>query len=1041
MVCRWSGKKLTQTTGTPDYQATKNKDMSIPKFALNNFQLTLTVFTVFLALGLAAFLTMPQREDPSLKIANIIVVAVYPGANPADIESQVVDPLEESINELDDIKEIQTTIRDGVSVTEIEFNFGVDPDEKYDEVQRQVNNERGELPDGLFQLDVRKVSTNTVNIMQLALVSDKASYSALKREAEKIKRTIEGVEGVRKVEIEAYPEQEVRIALDPVKMTQMNISLDAIERAIQSNNANIPGGALKVSNKLFNIKTSGAYDDLTQIKNTVVGSYQGKIVYLHNVGEVFFDYEDERWMARYNRRRSIYVNVQQKDGYNIFSVTDPIKEDLAAMKLADDIDVAYVFDQSKGVEKRVDGFLGNLLQGIILVGVIIFLSLGVRSASLVMMAIPLSILMGLWAVDGFGFALQQMSIAGLVVALGLLVDNSIAIIENIERFLGLGYSKTEAAVSGAEQLIAPITSATLTTILAFIPIIAMPETTGAFIRALPVTVVVTLTASLLIAISLTPLMASWILKEKKVRKIQKAPWLFRRLKWVVEGPYRKTLSWVLSHRILFVSMAVLSLLGALALFPLVGVSFFPKAEKPQFRVTATLPNGSNLEAVDEVMEYVEGVLADHEAVDYYVANVGHGNPRIYYNVQSANYSNTYGEAFVVLKEYDVDEFYKTLEELRAGFNTYTRARIDVREFVQGPPSEAPVAIKIFGRDLDKLQNYALQVEEIVSRTPGALNVENPLRTNSTDLRFHINRDKAMMLGVPIFQIDKTIRGYINGSTIGTYRDKDAEDYNIVMRYHFEDQFKLEDFDKITVASATGQFIPLRQLATLSFDEAPSRITHLDKERTATILADIDKEHTLDEVVNAITREMDRLNWEEGFSYTFKGDLETRNSSFGGMGIASAIALLLIFGVLIIQFKSFSQPLIIFSALPMAVIGSILALLITGISFSFTAFIGLTSLIGIAINNSIVLVDFANKRLEQGASVMEAAQQGGEVRFIPIVLTTLTTILGLLPLTLTGGSLWAPMGWTIIGGLLTSTTFVLLLVPVLYQLFTREKQPS
>ncbi|MCB0551566.1 MAG: efflux RND transporter permease subunit, partial [Phaeodactylibacter sp.] len=243
--------------------------------------------------------------------------------------------------------------------------------------------------------------------------------------------------------------------------------------------------------------------------------------------------------------------------------------------------------------------------------------------------------------------------------------------------------------------------------------------------------------------------------------------------------------------------------------------------------------------------------------------------------------------------------------------------------------------------------------------------------------------------------------------------------------------------KISVQSVSGRFIPLKHLTNVEFAEAPSRITHLNSERTATILADLKKGYTLDEVVNGIDLQLQQMDWEDGYSYVYKGDLESRNESFGGMGIASLMALLLILGVLVIQFRSFSQPLIIFSALPLAIIGSILALLATGINFSFTAFIGLTSLIGIAINNSIVLVDFANEMRREGASVLEAAQQAGEVRFIPIVMTTLTTILGLLPLTLMGGSLWAPMGWTIIGGLLTSTTFVLLLVPILYILFTKE----
>jgi multidrug efflux pump subunit AcrB len=1011
--------------------------MNIPKLSIHNYQFTLTAFVFLVTMGLASFLSMPQREDPALDIANIIVVAVYPGANPEDIETQVVDPIEEAIHELDDIKEMQTTIRDGVSITEVEFIFGVDSDEKYDEVQRQVNGIRNELPANLYQLDVTKVSTNTVAIFQLALVSENADYGLLKSEAERVKKMIERVEGVRKVEIEAYPEKEVRIALDPVKMTERGIALGDVENAVRSNNANIPGGAVKVSNKLFNIKTSGSYGDLGQIRSTVVGSVQEKIIYLRDIADVYFDFEEERWTARFNGEKSIYVNVQQKDGGNIFDVANPIKEKLSRLELADDIRVEYVFDQSLGVKERVSGFLNNLLQGIVLVGVIILLALGYRSSGIVMMAIPFSIMIGLWAVDQFGFALQQMSIAGLVVALGLLVDNSIAIIENIERFLSMGYSRREAAIRGTQQLVAPIVSATLTTILAFIPIIMMPDTTGAFIKALPVTVVATLTASLLIAITLTPLIASWVLKEGKMGEERKHTFVFNQMQNFVAGPYRRTLDWAMKHRYLTLGLAGGAFVGAMALFPLVGVSFFPKAEKPQFRITVSLPNGSNLDATDEAVRYVESVLDKREEVAYYAANVGHGNPRIYYNVISTNYSNSFGEVFVTLKEYDVDDFYRVLEELRTEFKDYSEARIDVREFVQGPPTEAPIAIKINGNDLEQLQAYAREVENIVQRTEGAINVDNPIRNNSTDLHIQINRDKAMMLGVPVHVVDQSIRSFVNGATVGQYKDRDAEEYNIVMRYAYDDRFQVEDFKKISVPAVTGRFIPLTHLAGIEFAEAPSRITHLEKERTATILADLETGYNLDDVIVPLREQLDQVEWADGYSYVFKGDLESRNESFGGMGIASVMALLLIFGVLIIQFKSFTQPLIIFTALPLAIIGSILALLATGIAFSFTAFIGLTSLIGIAINNSIVLVDFANRMRDEGASVAEAASLAGEVRFVPIVMTTLTTILGLLPLTLNGGSLWSPMGWTIIGGLLTSTMFVLLVVPILYQLFTRE----
>ena len=1011
--------------------------MNIPAFSIKNYQLTLTAFLLLLLAGISSFLSMPQQEDPALDIPNIVVIAVYPGANPKDIESQVVEPIEEAIKELDDLKELRTTVRDGAAVTEVEFEFGVDADDKFDEVQRQLNQLGDVLPPDLYSLEARQINTNTVNIFQIALYSDEGNYQQMYKEAEEVKSLLKDLPGVRKVELEAYPEQEVRIALDPVKMTQTNLSIDQIERAIAGSNANIPGGAIKVSNKLFALKTSGAYENLEQIRQTVVGVYQDKLVYLKDVAHVDFTYEDQRWTARYNGHQAMYINVTQKKDVNIFSVSEPVKAILSAHRLPGDLQLAYVFDQSQGVATRVNGFVNNLGQGIVLVGIIIFLLLGIRSASLVMLAIPLSIMMGLLVVDGLDYALQQMSIAGLIVALGLLVDNSIAITENIERFLGKGMTPTDAAITGTQQLVAPIFSATLTTVLAFVPIVLMPDATGAFIKALPITVIATLSASFLVAITLTPFLASKLLKPKPAGA--RNSWLFEKMMVFVQGPYTRLLYWVNSHKALTLSLAGLTFIGALALFPLVGVSFFPKAEKPQLRITVSLPKGSNLDATDQAVTYVEEVLREYDEVAYYAANVGHGNPRIYYNIAPTNYSNTFGEVFVVLKDYDVDAFYALLDDLRARFQTYTGARIDVREFVQGPPSKAPVEIQITGNDLDQLQAYARQVERIVSRTPGAVNVSNPLRENSTDLHFHINRDKAMLLGVPLFTVDKTIRSFVNGNNIGIYRDSDGEDYNIVLRYAAGENFQLSDFDRLSVPTMTGKFLPLRQVTNIAFEEAPSQIEHYGNERVTTILADLENGANLDEVIGSIDEQLQDLDWQKGYQYSYLGDLANRNDSFGGMGLASLLAILLIFGVLIIQFRSFTQPLIILTALPLAIIGSILALLFTGISFSFTAFIGLTSLIGIAINNSIVLVDYANSVLDEGGTIAEAALQAGQVRFIPIVATTLTTILGLLPLTLNGGSLWAPMGWTIIGGLLTSTTLVLLVVPVLYQLFTRENR--
>ncbi|MEL6926239.1 MAG: efflux RND transporter permease subunit, partial [Bacteroidota bacterium] len=425
-------------------------------------------------------------------------------------------------------------------------------------------------------------------------------------------------------------------------------------------------------------------------------------------------------------------------------------------------------------------------------------------------------------------------------------------------------------------------------------------------------VIATLAASLLIAVTLTPFLASILLKERSVAPAaqqstaptQKGTFVFRQMQRFVEGPYRRIINLALRNRTLTLVFAVASFVGAMMLFPYVGVSFFPKAEKPQFRITINLPKGSNIDATNEAVRYVESVLEKRDEVAYYASNVGHGNPRIYYNIFPANFASTTGEVLVILKQYEVDAFYRLLDELRVEFSSYTRARINVREFVQGPPSEAPIALKIYGENLDKLEAYAKRVEDILQNNPGAINVDNALATRNTDLYFKVNRDKAMMLGVPTFAVDKTIRTFVNGSTVATFRDQNAEEYNMVMRYDFEDQFELEDFEQVQVQSLNGHFIPLRQLASMEFAEAPSTISHLNTDRVATLLADVAVGRTLDEVAAEVTDELEKIDWEEGYSYQFKGELQNREESFGGLGVASIIALILILGVLIIQFKSF-----------------------------------------------------------------------------------------------------------------------------------------
>ncbi len=1008
--------------------------MRLPKLALDNHQFTSVLIILLVLFGLVSFVTMPRSEDPMVTPAGSSIIVVYPGATPADMEELIVDPIEEVINELDDIKKLTSTAKDGLALIGVEFLTGSDPDDKYSDVVQKVNSIRNTFPDDILSLEISKWTISDVQILQIALHSPTADYALLEYEADILKQQFEKTAGVQKVKTWAYPEQEVRISIDLLRMAQFNLSLGQVIQAIQSTNQNIPGGSIDIGSKKFNIQTSGSYQTLADIENTIIHASGGKLLYLRDIADVSMDYETLSYHARFRNERSVFVTVSQKPGTNIFDVVDQLKAKIDRFKasLPPEIALGYAFDQSESVSTRITSFFMNLLQGLILVGLVVLAAVGIRAAFIVIMVIPVSILIAIGFIDLSGFGLQQMTISGMVIALGLLVDNAIVVIENISRFMRQGLRAEEAAVKGTEQIGWAIVSSTATTVLAFVPMIMMKNVTGDFIRSMPATVVYTLSASLLVALVLTPYLASKYLhigRESAVNRLQ------RMLNRFITVNYKNTLSYALARPKRIIAIALTAFVVSLGLFPLIGISFFPKAEKPQFIINIDTPEGTSLDQTDAIARQVENALADHPEIRHYATNIGHGNPRIYYNVIPKNETSTHAQLFVEINKYEPETFKLLVNELRERFGRFPGVKIEIKEFEQGPPVEAPVAIRIIGEDLNALRDLSLRVEQIFDQTPGAININNPLTTTKNDLQVRINRDKAAMLGVPLVEIDRTIRASIAGLSVSKYRDEKGKEYDIVVQLPVSGKTDLKDLDRVYVASVSGAQIPLMQLAALEFKASPLVINHYNLERSVTITADVERGYSVNAVTGAITGKLDQLDWSRGYRYDVGGEQESREESFGGMSQAVLVALIGIFGVLVLQFRSYRQPLIVFSAIPLAVIGSILALLITNNTFSFTAFIGLTSLVGIVINNSIILVDYTNQLRTRGQKVDPALLEAGQTRFTPIILTTATTVGGLLPLTLAGGTLWAPMGWTIIGGLIVSTILTLILVPVLYKIYS------
>jgi multidrug efflux pump subunit AcrB len=1011
--------------------------MRIAEFSVKNRQFTIVAFVALMAMGISSIIAIPKTEDPTFPFPNYTVIAVYPGAGPTDLEQLVVDPIEKRVRSLDEIKKVKTWINDGVAVVNVEFEFSVDAEKKYDEVVREVNALRPSLPQDLARLEVKRASASDVNIVQVGLVSESATYADLDRQARDLRDELEKVRGIKRSQVWAYPRREVRVAIDLGRLAALKLPLGQVLAAIGGESANIPGGGVDAGARKFNVKTSGSLRSLDEVKETVVGGANGATVKVADIAEVTWAYEEQASKARFDGKRAVWVTAAMLDNQNIITVRDKVWEKLDAFekRLPADVKLARAFDQSKNVRARLTRLAEDFGIAILLV-LITLLPLGFRASAIVMVSIPLSLAIGMTLLKGSGYTINQISIVGFVIALGLLVDDSIVVVENVARFLRQGYSRVEASIQATQQIFVAVLGTTATLIFAFVPLLMLPGGPGKFIRGLPVAVVFTILASLVVSLTIIPFLASFVLKEEKD---EHGNIFLRYLNRGIELTYSKVLHRALGAPKRTLLAAVLLFVGSVALVPLIGFSVFPKAGTPQVYVTVDAGEGASLAATDSAVRYVEGVLAKRKEVTHVYANVGRGNPQIYYNIFEKNENPAYGDLFVLLDKFDAHSTPQMLDSLRATFDGYPKARVEVKEFENGPPIDAPIAIRLTGKDLDTLRLLASQLEGLIESTPGTRSVSNPLRVARTDLKLDVDRGKAGLLGVPTVEVDRTVRLGIAGIAAGRLRDNDGQEYDVTVRLPRGERQTAQALDKTYVTSVSGALVPLKQIASLRFESSPSVIQHYDGERSVTVTSQVRTGYNTGKVTKEILEKLGSWKVPTSVKVTPAGEIETQQESFGGLGTAILIAVFGILAILVLEFKTFRGMLIVASVIPLGIVGGLLALFATGYTLSFTAMVGFVALVGIEIKNSILLVDFTNHLREAGRDLDSAIEEAGKVRFLPIVLTTLTAIGGLLPLAVQGSGLYSPLAIVIIGGLISSTLLARLVTPVMYKLLAPSVQ--
>jgi len=999
------------------------------RFFVDRWQFTLILFGLLLALGIGAVMEIPKSEDPIARFPGVGVVVVLPGADAEQMERVVAIPIEAALNGLEDVDTISSSSRAGVTTIGVEFIYGSDPEKKYDEAVRELNVVRPNLPDGITLVRADRQNPAQTNVIQMAMVSETASFRRMEAYAREMRDAIERAGGVQQAEIWGVPTAEVRVTADIDRMAALQLPLGALADALQREGADLPIGSVESGGRRFNVEATGPFDSLDEIRDVVLRSVDGAVIKVGDVSEVAWANDERLHITRYNGERAIFITARAKLGVTIFDVIDGIRTqvDTFEKRLPPEIRIERGFDQGVTVSHRL-GSLGRDFGIAILLVLLTLLPLGFRASLVVMVAVPFSFAIGVLALHQLGFSLNQLSIAGFVLALGLLVDDSIVVTENISRRLREGLPPREAAIAGVSEINVAVLGCTATLLLAFLPLMALPESSGDFIRSLPVAVVCTIAASLFVSLSIIPFLASRMLPRGNHRNF-----VLDVVMGGIHAVYRPVLKLALAAPRLTVFLGLAAFAASLTLVPRLGFSLFPENDSPYFMIDVELGQGVSIGETDAAVQFADGVLARHDNIDWRFSNAGRGNPQVYYNVRAAEQQSNIGSIYASFREWESKAGAAELDVIRTELAEYPGARFNVKRFENGPPIEAPIAVRLRGADIEVLTSIASEIETIIAGTPGTRNLSNPLSERLVDIDMNVNTEVAGLRGIPAGAIDQTLRIAVGGSRVASFRDPVGDAYPVIVRAPRLDAMNVADLDRLQVWSGDGMATPLSEFASPRLRSGPAQIDRYQRERTVTVTAYNKAGFLTGAVTEDVAARLEGIQLPAGYSIAFGGQAEAQSESFGGLLPAIMIASFGIWPCCCWSFGSFASAAVVAFVIPMGIMGGLIALFIGGETLSFVAIIGFIALIGIEIKNSILLVEFANQLRARGVPLKEAIERAGEVRFLPVLLTSLTAIGGLIPLVLEKSPLYSPLAMVLIGGLISSTLVARIVTPPMYLL--------
>lgn len=1032
--------------------------MKLPEMSVRRPITTIMLFMAIIIIGFVAYQRLPIDLLPEIEPPIISVLTQYPGASAQDVEINVSKKIESGLSSVTNLKKIRSTSIDNISVVTLEFEYGTNLDEASNDIRSALEFTKRNLPEDALDPIIFKFSTNIFPVVFLAVTANESYIGLNKLVENEIVDPLKRVNGVGTVQAFGGPIRQILIQIDPKKLEAYNISIQQLGQVLQAENLDLPSGTIKMGNMEYNLRVPGEFTNVNEIKNLVVSQQSGRIVYLKDIAEVKDSLKDRTINVRLNGGRGLQIIIQKQSGTNTVQVAKDIKAKLEQIKknLPSDVKIDTIVDTSEYIVNSINNLAEAVILGAVFVSIVILLFLRKwRATLIILLTLPVSLIGAFIYLYFTGNTINIISLSSLSIAVGMVVDDAIVILENITHHVERGARPREAAIFGSSEVGLAVTASTFTIVAVFFPLVFISGIAGILFNQLGFLVTVMILVSLLAALTLIPMLSAKLLKSKKEEKPIKNPYLKKidsalsHFLNILDDYYQRILNWALDHKKTVIIGALLIFIGSLALIPVVGTEFLPRSDSGNFQLTLELQPGIRLEETIEYVKKVEDIIKkDFPEIEFVAGRSGvndQGFSSILFGQrEGANISSV--QVRTIKKSQRKRTIFDMADALREklkpipGIKSFTINTSGSMSMLTGGTG-SPIEVDIIGPNLDETYQIANNIKEYMTKLEGTRDVRIDIGDPRPELQVILQRDKMALNGLNTALVATTLRNNYYGLTATKYREL-GDEYDIFISLPPEKRNSIADIENLPIKTMTGSTIRLKDVGQVVQQYSPPEIKRKEQERVVAVLSDVEG-RSLGEVTADIKKYVNTLQLPSNVSIEYSGQIEQQTDTFKDLSLLLILSIILVYMVMASQFESLLDPFIIMFSVPFSFTGVFLALFVTGTPFSVIAFLGSIMLIGIVVKNAIVLIDYTNITRARGYELRDAIIYSGRNRLRPVLMTALTTLLGLIPLAISrgeGSETWQPLGISTIGGLFFSTVITLIIVPVLYSVFeTRIKQ--